>query len=539
MDGFNVKRAYGERHDVVVIGAGPVGLAAAAHLVSRGIEVTVLEAGSTIAASIEDWAHLKLFSPWRFNIDKAAVQLLSGTGWLRPDPDAIPTGRELIDQYLKPLADHPLLAPRIATGVTVKAIGRAGSDKIRGGTGPGTEGFSLLVEKSGTEELIRAGAVIDATGTWKTPNPLGANGVPAVGEHALSGRIRYGLPDILGRERDRYIGRRTAVVGSGLSAATELVALAELAKANTATEIVWVIRAALRANLFGGGENDELPARGQLGTNLSELHRTGRLVLIDRFRTTQIEEEGGKIWLTGQTRADRFGRVGPLDEVICATGQRPDLTLTRELRVETDSRLESVLALAPLVDPNLHYCGSVKPHGYPELRAANEPGFFTIGAKSYGRAPSFLMATGYEQARSIAAALAGDMTAALQVELALPKTGICSTDLPGCCATESGDKATTATGGGCCGPTVAAATTASCCGPAPTEPVAAGCCGPAPAEPASACGCGPATMSDNIVVIGSGTGTQRPTSWGLLALSSQRRTATPAARGGGGGGCCG
>ena len=49
--------------------------------------------------------------------------------------------------------------------------------------------------------------------------------------------------------------------------------------------------------------------------------------------------------------------------------------------------------------------------------------------KSYGRAPTFLLATGYEQVRSIAAALAGDWTAARDVQLDLPETGVCSTTL--------------------------------------------------------------------------------------------------------------
>jgi hypothetical protein len=56
-----------------------------------------------------------------------------------------------------------------------------------------------------------------------------------------------------------------------------------------------------------------------------------------------------------------------------------------------------------------------------------EPGFFTVGIKSYGRAPTFLLVTGYEQARSVAAALAGDLAAADDVRLVLPETGVCTT----------------------------------------------------------------------------------------------------------------
>jgi len=79
-----------------------------------------------------------------------------------------------------------------------------------------------------------------------------------------------------------------------------------------------------------------------------------------------------------------------------------------------------------LIDPNLHSCGSVPPHGHREL-AHPEPGFYTVGIKSYGRTPTFLMLTGYEQVRSVAAAIAGDLAAADDVHLVLPETGVCST----------------------------------------------------------------------------------------------------------------
>lgn len=78
--------------------------------------------------------------------------------------------------------------------------------------------------------------------------------------------------------------------------------------------------------------------------------------------------------------------------------------------------------MAPLIDPNVHSCGSVPPHGAAEL-AHPEHGFYAIGAKSYGRAPNLLLATGYEQARSVVAELAGDHEAAARVELVLPQAG--------------------------------------------------------------------------------------------------------------------
>jgi hypothetical protein len=113
------------------------------------------------------------------------------------------------------------------------------------------------------------------------------------------------------------------------------------------------------------------------------------------------------------------------DEVIAATGFRPDLEMLRELRLDLDDRVEAARTLAPLIDPNLHSCGTVPPHGVDELGHPDE-GVYLVGMKSYGRAPTFLLRTGYEQVRSVAAALAGNWEAARRVDLVLPETGVCN-----------------------------------------------------------------------------------------------------------------
>lgn len=96
---------------VVVIGAGPVGLAAAAHLHERGLPFTVLKAGDAPAAAVRQWAHVRLFSPWRYNVDAAARRLLTEVGWVEPDPEVLPTGGQLSADYLQPLADLPAVKP--------------------------------------------------------------------------------------------------------------------------------------------------------------------------------------------------------------------------------------------------------------------------------------------------------------------------------------------------------------------------------------------------------------------------------------------
>ena len=275
----------------------------------------------------------------------------------------------------------------------------------------------------GGEDEILARAVIDASGTWRTPNPLGASGVPALGEPSASERITYGIPDVLGTARSRYAGKRVLVVGSGHSAFNVLLDLAELAQDEPSTAITWVVRRANVGQLFGGEQNDALPARGALGARARQLVDSARssccrcaLSRVQHGRRRRVRRRRG--W---RKRSDRSMRV------IGATGFRPNLDITRELRLGLDPATEAPTALAPLIDPNIHSCGTVPPHGAEELKHP-EPNFFTVGMKSYGRAPTFLTLTGYEQVRSVVAALVGDWEAARNVELVLPETGVCSTD---------------------------------------------------------------------------------------------------------------
>ncbi|WP_432948190.1 FAD-dependent oxidoreductase [Kribbella sp. CA-253562] len=421
---------------VVVVGAGPVGLAAAAHLAERGLDFVVLEAGPGIAAAIDEWRHVKLFSPWRYDVDAAAKRLLEQAGgWTEPDPGTLPTGGDLIDAYLEPLSKTPQLSGRIRFNAPVAAVTRVGFDRIRTA---GREQAPFLIRLADGSELL-ASAVIDAAGTWRRPNVLGGSGIPARGENDLAGSISRALPDVLDRDRDRFAGRRTAVVGAGHSAATTLLDLGELAAQVPGTEIVWVVRGTDQARTYGGGAADELPARGALGSRLKQLVQSGQVELVSSFRIEAVEPTAdGRVQLAAGDR-----RV-VADTVVNSTGFRPDHAMVAELRLDLDPILGSTRALAPLIDPNQHSCGTVPPHGVDEL-AHPEPGYYAVGAKSYGRAPTFLLATGYEQARSVVAALAGDWEAARDVQLNLPETGVCSSNLA------YGDSADEAAGG-CCGP---------------------------------------------------------------------------------------
>lgn len=426
---------------VVVIGAGPIGLAAAAHLVERGLEPLVLEAGPSAATAVREWGHVRLFSTWRELIDPAAEKLLAPTGWTRPADDAYPTGEEWTGLYLDALA--AALGERVRYGSRVTGVARAGRDRVVD-AGRAEQPLTIHVSTTdGVDERLSASAVVDASGTWATPNPLGADGYSALGERAAAatGRVTYRVPDLNDPGvRAHFAGKRTAVVGSGASAFTALAALADLAAAEPGTHATWVLRRGITANTYGGGEADELPARGALGLRAKAAVEAGHASAVTGFRTAAVESPGATFVLV----AEDGRRIDPVDEVIVLTGLRPDLSFLSEVRLDLDARLSAPTALAPLIDPNVHSCGTVYPHGVKEL-AHPEPGVYLAGMKSYGRAPTFLAMTGYEQVRSIAAALSGDMDAAERVELTLPETGVCGgsglsddTATSACCSPAAG-----------------------------------------------------------------------------------------------------
>lgn len=397
------------RLPVVVIGAGPVGLAAAAHLLERGLDPLILEAGDEPGANIAQWRHVRLFTPWCLALDPAALRLLRATGWTPPDPNALPTGGELLEGYLRPLATTPAIASRLRLGHRVVAVARQDLDKVRS---PGRERLPFVVRvrtRSGAEHELEAAAVIDASGTWTHPNPLGANGLPALGEQlaTIQGRVATGLPDVSGADADQFADRRVLVVGAGHSAATSLLALAELRRRHPGTRIVWAVRSATPRPLVGKGSahTDELPARGQLASDLRALLQTGQVELVSGFRIRQLHPDGEGVTVVGHTLAGI--RELTVDQVINGTGFRPDHTIAAELRLALDPALECAAALAPLIDPNVHTCGTVPAHGASQL-AHPDHGYWIVGMKSYGRAPTFLLATGYEQVRSVTAAIADD-----------------------------------------------------------------------------------------------------------------------------------
>ncbi|WIX75606.1 NAD(P)-binding domain-containing protein [Amycolatopsis carbonis] len=428
-------------YPVLVVGGGPVGLAAAAQLLERGLEPLVLERGERAGAAVAEWNHVRLFSSWSELVDSAAGRLLEPRGWVRPDGSGYPTGREWAESYLQPLAD--VLGDRVQFRSEVVGVARRGRDRVVD-SGRAEEPFSVHVRAAdGGEWRVLARAVIDASGTWGGVNPLGGEGLPATGEHAAADRIAYRVPDLADPAmRVRYAGAHIVVAGSGHSALTALVALAALAEENAGTRVSWVLRRGGIGNTFGGGEADQLPARGALGLRARAAVEAGLITVVTGFRTEAVERDSaGRLTLVSSAGQ----RLEEVDEVVTLTGFRPQLEWLSEIRLELDPTLQAPVRLAALVDPNVHSCGTVYPHGAKELRHP-EQDFYLAGMKSYGRAPTFLAQTGYEQVRSIAAELAGDHAAAERVELILAETGVCG----GAGLFDEAGPGTA--GGGCCAP---------------------------------------------------------------------------------------
>ncbi|WP_456286139.1 NAD(P)-binding domain-containing protein [Microbacterium sp. JZ70] len=396
---------------VVIIGAGPQGLATAAHLTERGRDAIVLERGRAAGAAVSEWGHVRLFSAWPELIDAAARRLLTPTGWTAPTT-GYPTGAEWVDRYLLPLA--AALGERVRTGVEVTGVSRVGRDRVVD-AGRDEQAFTVHTrDADGREARILAGSVIDASGTWSHPNPAGADGLPAIGETSAAGAISYRIPD----DVSAFAGRRVAVVGAGHSAAHAVLRLAELARKTPGTVVTWALRRG--AAVFGSGDADGLPERAALGGRARRAVEEGLVEVVAGFRVAEVRAHADGVDLVSEDGRELAG----LGHVFALTGFRPDTSLLSELRVALDPTLEAVAGIASEIDPNIHSCGTVAATGAREL-VQPERGLFIVGAKSYGRAPTFLALTGYEQVRSVAAHLAGDHEAAARSELALPETGVC------------------------------------------------------------------------------------------------------------------
>jgi thioredoxin reductase len=448
---------------IAIIGAGPVGLAAAAHLITKGEKFVIFESGETVGSSILEWGHVRMFSPWQYNMDKNAKSLLEKIGWVSPNLNDIPNGKELVNDYLIPLSRLPEIHGNLVLNAKVVGVAKKGLDKLKT-TDRENRPYQIFVEIHEETKVYEAKAVIDASGTWKKPNPMLSNGLWTKAERSLKDKIHYGIPNVLGELEAKYANKTVMVVGSGHSAINAMLDLARLKEKYIDTKIHWALRKSHVSAVYGGQERDGLPARGELGIRIQKLVESEMINVITPFYISEVMAEGETITVKGELNGE-VKSFSEIDEIIVCSGFRPDTSFLNEVRITLDSAVESVEALAPLIDPNIHSCGTVRPHGEAELKQP-EKGFYNVGMKSYGRAPTFLLATGYEQVRSIVAYLTGDFEGAKEVHLELPETGVCSTNfITSCC--DSTTPATETIASSCCGgpiPIKIEMKSNSCCG---------------------------------------------------------------------------
>jgi thioredoxin reductase len=402
------------RNTLAIIGAGPIGLEAAALALDHGFDVHVFEQGVVGSHPIA-WGHVRMFTPWRMNVGPASRERLVRAGWSAPDAEECPTGLELAERLLQPLAALPELLPRVHPHAQVVHASRSGALKgdLIGDERRREHPFRLLVrDPGGRESFLHAHSLIDASGVYARPNWAGDGGIPARSELYLAPQMSYHVDDVLGVRRQRYAGRRTLVIGGGASAATSVAALAELARQAPGTAAVWATRDRV-ADLLPEIADDPLPER-------RALHRRAREIA--RGADPAVAHVGGAVVegfefnsATHRYRAtlmiDGQPRVEEVDEVLVNTGFGPDDSITRELQVHECYATRGTMKLsAALLGSRSKDCLDTPAFGIEALRNP-EPGLFILGHKSYGRNPSFLLETGYRQVADVVAALAQELAA--------------------------------------------------------------------------------------------------------------------------------
>jgi thioredoxin reductase len=395
---------------IAILGAGPTGLEAALAAVDSGLAFTVYEASPEIAGHVRSWGHVRLFSPWSMNVSARMRRHLEAAGLAVPSADdaSCPTGAELIETILQPVAELPAIAPHLQTGVRVREIGRQGllkHEEIASERRAKTS-FRLLLERSdGEESTVGAEVVLDCTGSYGNPNTLGDGGIAAPGENALGERILRQIPDFL-KEPESWAGSTVLLVGAGHSAQTAAIDLARFAELYPGTRVLWAQRKDETPSVLT--EDDALPERARLVAKAARVTEdadgpveTLRGVVVDA-----LARKNGKIAVTLR-HTDGTTSAVVVDRVLSLTGSVGDHSLYRQLQVHECYATSGPMKLAAaLLGSASQDCLDQGSHGADALLNP-EPNFFILGAKSYGRNATFLMRVGWEQVAEVFGVLTG------------------------------------------------------------------------------------------------------------------------------------
>ncbi len=377
---------------IAILGAGPIGLEAALAAAQRGDDFTVYESAGSVGGHVRAWGHVRTFTPWSMNVSPRVRASLPDA----PDGDALPTGTQLADELLEPIAALPEIAPRIRLGTRIHAIGREGllKHEARGAPRRAARPFRLLVARpDGSEAIAHADVVIDATGTYGTPNRLGDGGIDAINERAFEDRIVRHLPDFA-RDAGAWAGKTILLTGSGHSAQTAARQLAAFAGDAPGTRIIWAVRSPQPD--WGAVVGDPLPERAALNAGAAQLAAgaSDAVLLRPGSVTEALHGRGERLVVTLRNG----GRAEiEVDRILALNGGVGDHALYRQLQVHECYATSGPMRLAAaLLGDAGGDCLALGSHGPDTLRNP-EPGFFILGAKSYGRNSQFLLRTGWQQ----------------------------------------------------------------------------------------------------------------------------------------------
>ena len=393
------------RPHLAILGAGPTGLEAALAASDAGIPFTVYEAASEPGGNVRAWGHVRLFTPWDLNVSPRMRRHLAAAGVEAPAGDACPTGSELAERLLAPVAALPEIAPHLRLSTRVVAVGREGLLKHEEIATPerGRRPFRLLVaDAAGRESVEHADQVIDATGTYGHPNSLGDGGIPAPGERELSGLIRRDLPDFA-REGDDWAGKTVLLAGAGHSAETAARELAGLAGRAPGTRVIWALRREHPTATPGAGEHgDPLPERARLERTAAEL-ASGASPAVEVRQGVAVEalapRPGGGVEVV--LRNGKGPERVTVDRVLALTGYVGDHALYRQLQVhECYATCGPIQLSGALLGAGAGDCLGQQSHGADVLKNP-EPNFYILGVKSYGRNNTFLMRVGWQQVEEV------------------------------------------------------------------------------------------------------------------------------------------
>ena len=393
---------------IAIIGAGPIGLEAALYARFLGYNVRIFERGQ-VADNVLNWGHVRMFSPFRMNASALGLRALAAQdeAYQPPGPEEFLTGSQWLEHYLLPLARSDLVTDGLSERTRVLSITRQDFRKGEaiGDARRAASPFRMLLEDDVGQREEFAEVVIDTSGTFGNHNWMGAGGSPAVRELRCRHRIEYGLPDILGNEKDKYVGRRTLVVGSGYSAATNVVALAELLGEAASGDVLWVTRTREGSDddaPIARIENDRLPARDELAVHANALAAEGKVQHWSGAVISSIAYDDSAQQFSVQIVREDDVTEHTFDSVIANVGYRPDASLFEELQVQqcyaTGGPMK--LAAALFVLETSADCLDQQSHG-PETLLNPEPNFYILGSKSYGRNSNFLVSIGLQQIRDV------------------------------------------------------------------------------------------------------------------------------------------